>query len=237
MTQRDDKATYVREMFARIVDRYDLLNDLMTAGRHRYWKRVTARAAQPAGAVALDLGTGTGDIARRLAEDGARLVIAADFVPEMVAAAAGRTEQRQIAFSVADALALPFPDATFDCVTSGFLVRNVADRELAFREMWRVLEPGGRVVCLEASRRDDVIGRVLIGAFGIGARVLGRVVAGHAEAYAYLPDSAAAFANPTELAATMQRAGFTDVQYHSFGLGLIAIHRARKPEQQSGEGN
>jgi demethylmenaquinone methyltransferase/2-methoxy-6-polyprenyl-1,4-benzoquinol methylase len=219
-------------MFARIVDRYDLLNDLMTAGRHRYWKRVTARTAQPAGAIALDLGTGTGDIARLLAHDGARIVVAADFVPEMVEAAAGRTESGTITFTVADALALPFDDATFDCVTSGFLVRNVADREMAFREMLRVLKPGGRVVCLEASRRDDIIGRALIGAFGIGARLLGRVVAGHAEAYAYLPDSAAAFASPQELAATMQHVGFADVRYHPFGLGLIAIHRARRPDNE-----
>jgi demethylmenaquinone methyltransferase/2-methoxy-6-polyprenyl-1,4-benzoquinol methylase len=219
-------------MFTRIVNRYDLLNDLMTAGRHRYWKRVTARAALPAGSFALDLGTGTGDIAHLLAQGGARSVVAADFVSAMVEAAAARTNCDRIEFVVADALALPFDGETFDCVTSGFLVRNVADRELAFQEMFRVLKPGGRVVCLEASRRDDRIGRALIGGFGLVARLLGRAVAGDAEAYAYLPDSAAAFASPQELAATMHRAGFTNIQYRLFGLGQIAVHRARRPDDR-----
>lgn len=228
----DDKPAYVRTMFARIADRYDLLNDLMTAGRHRYWKRVAARAAEPAGAIALDLGAGTGDIARELVRRGAREVVAADFVPEMLAPAAERAAREgttNLRFAVADALALPFADASFDCVTSGFLVRNVADQERAFSEMCRVLRPGGRVVCLEASRRDGVVGQVLNAGFGVVARVLGQIVAHDRDAYSYLPDSAAHFASPAELAATMRKAGFTDIQYHPFGLGLIAIHRARRP--------
>lgn len=228
----DEKSAYVRTMFARIAGRYDLLNDLMTAGRHRYWKRVAVRAAEPDGAVALDLGSGTGDIARELARQGAREVVAADFVPEMLAPAVARAERdgdATLRFAVADALALPFADASFDCVTSGFLVRNVVDQERAFREMLRVLRPGGRVVCLEASRRDGALGRLLSGGFGVVARVLGQIVARDRDAYSYLPDSAASFASPTELAATMHRAGFSDIQYRTFGLGLIAIHRARRP--------
>ena len=232
VSRPDDKPAYVRTMFARIAGRYDLLNDLMTAGRHRYWKRVAARAAEPAGAVALDLGAGTGDIARELVRLGAREVVAADFVPEMLAPAverAAREGATNLRFAVADALALPFADASFDCVTSGFLVRNVADQEQAFREMLRVLRPGGRVVCLEASRRDGAVGRLLNTGFGVVARVLGQVVARDKDAYTYLPDSAAAFASPAELGATMQRAGFDRIQCHTFGLGLIAIHRARRP--------
>lgn len=224
-------------MFGRIVGRYDLLNDLMTAGRHRHWKRLTAEAADPAGAFALDLGSGTGDIARELARRGACHVVSADFVPAMLHLAASKARQHDIdsiTFTVADALALPFAEATFDCVTSGFLVRNTADPERAFREMYRVLKPGGRVVCLEAARRDDVIGRCLIAAFGVVARVLGHVVAGDPEAYTYLPGSAARFANPIELAAIMHRTGFQDVRYHLLGLGLIAIHRAQRPSSSSG---
>lgn len=229
-----DKPAYVRTMFARIAGRYDLLNDLMTAGRHRYWKRVAARAAEPAGAVALDLGSGTGDIARELVRHGAREVVAADFVPEMLAPAIERAERdgmTSLRFAIADALALPFADASFDCVTSGFLVRNVADQEQAFREMLRVLRPGGRVVCLEASHRDGVVGRVLNAGFGVVARLLGQIVARDKDAYSYLPDSAAAFASPAELAATMRRAGFAAIQCHTFGLGMIAIHRARRPDE------
>ena len=229
----EDKAIYVQSMFARIAGRYDLLNDLMTAGRHRYWKRVAARAAEPAGAVALDLGAGTGDIARQLVHLGAREVVAADFVPEMLAPAVERATREGVTnlrFAVADALALPFADESFDCVTSGFLVRNVTDQEQAFREMCRVLRPGGRVVCLEASRRDGLVGYVLSVGFGVVARLLGQIIARDKDAYAYLPDSAAAFASPAELAETMRRAGFVEIQYRTFGLGLIAIHRARRPD-------
>ena len=114
--------------------------------------------------------------------------------------------------------------APYRCVTSGFLVRNVADPERAFHEMYRVLKPGGHVVCLEATRRDDLIGRLLI-----ATRVLGRVAAGDPELYAYLPDSAARFASPVELAVIMHRAGFRHIQYRLLGLGLIAIHRVCRP--------
>lgn len=228
-----EKPAFVRTMFGRIAGRYDLLNDLMTAGQHRRWKRLTALAAAPSGADALDLGCGTGDITRELARLGARHVTGGDFTPEMLDIArdlAGRRGVQNVTFTIADALALPFPDASFDCVTSGFLVRNVADQELAFREMRRVLRPGGRVVCLEASRRDGLLGRALNAGFGVVARLLGRIVAGDADAYAYLPASAAAFASATELAATIQRAGFTRVRYRLLGFGMIAIHQAWKPE-------
>lgn len=228
---RPDHASSIHAMFTRIVGRYDLLNDLMTGGRHRHWKRAAVRAAEPEGAVALDLGTGTGDIARELVRQGARQVVAADFVPAMLEAAEAKARREgydTIRFATADALDLPFADESFDCVTSGFLVRNVSNPELAFLEMQRVLKPGGRVICLEASRRDDRLGQFLNRVFGISARVLGRVVAGDADAYAYLPDSVAGFATPDELAAVIQRAGFEKIQYRRFGSGLIAIHRARK---------
>jgi demethylmenaquinone methyltransferase/2-methoxy-6-polyprenyl-1,4-benzoquinol methylase len=218
-------------MFSRIVSHYDLLNDLMTAGMHRHWKRLAAQAAEPGGAFVLDLGTGTADIARELVRRGARSVVAGDFVAEMLEEAersARRHGIRAIQFVQADATDLPFADGVFDCVTSGFLVRNVVDPDLAFLEMHRVLRPGGRVVCLEATRRDDRIGRLLSGAFGVVARVLGRFVAGDAPAYSYLPDSAAGFASPEELATIIQRAGFERVQWRRLGFGLIAIHRARK---------
>jgi demethylmenaquinone methyltransferase/2-methoxy-6-polyprenyl-1,4-benzoquinol methylase len=227
----DAKATYVREMFSRIVGRYDLLNDLMTAGRHRAWKRIAVHAASPRGADALDLGCGTGDLTRELARQGARRVIGGDFVPEMLVAAEARARRAgliNVSFTVTDALTLPFADASFDCVTSGFLVRNVTDPALAFREMHRVLRPGGRVVCLEAARRDGPLGTLLHTGFNVSARILGRLVAGDGDAYAYLPRSAAAFANPHELAATIADTGFERVQYRTFALGLIAIHRATK---------
>lgn len=226
------KAIYVRAMFGRIVGRYDLLNDLMTAGQHRRWKRLAVRAAEPRDALALDLGCGTGDLTLELVRQGARLAIGGDFVLPMLAAArykSGSLQGQRLAFTVADATSLPFAGATFDCVTSGFLIRNVADADAAFREMCRVLKPGGRVVCLEASRRDGRAGRMLHAGFRLTARALGRVVARDAEAYAYLPESASSFSAPSELAEVMARAGFEDVRFRRLGLGLIAIHRGRRP--------
>jgi demethylmenaquinone methyltransferase / 2-methoxy-6-polyprenyl-1,4-benzoquinol methylase len=228
----ETKAVYVRAMFGRIVERYDLLNDLMTLGQHRRWKRLAVRAAEPRDALALDLGCGTGDLTLELARQGARLVVGGDFVLPMLAAARDKVVSRhgqRVAFTVADATSLPFAGATFDCVTSGFLVRNVVDVDAAFQEMRRVLKPGGRVVCLEASRRDGLAGRMLHAGFHLTARALGRIVARDADAYAYLPDSAASFSAPSELAEVMVRAGFEDVQFRRLGLGLIAIHRGRRP--------
>lgn len=223
------KAQYVRALFSHIVERYDLLNDLMTAGRHHQWRRAAARAALPAGALALDLGTGTGDLALELARQGARRVVAIDFVPAMVRAARRKAVRRGMAgihVLIGDALALPFPDQTFDCVTSGFVVRNVADPAAAFAEMYRVLRPGGRVVCLETSRPRARLTRVLIRAFGLLARLLGRLVARDVAAYGYLPASVATFADADELAALMQRAAFSSIRYRRVALGLVTIHRA-----------
>ena len=159
-------------------------------------------------------------------------MVGADFAPEMLLSARRKVDAQGLAdvvLAVADATRLPFADETFDCVSSGFLVRNVVDPAEAFREMWRVLKPGGLVVCLEASRRAGRTGAVLRGGFGLVARLFGRVVAGDAAAYGYLPDSAAAFASPAELAATMARAGFVEVRYSLLGCGMIALHRGRRP--------
>lgn len=232
--QRRAKAGSVRDMFGRIAGRYDLLNDLMTLGRHRAWKRATVAACAPRGAVVLDLGCGTGDLSRLLVQREARSVIGGDFTQEMLVEAERLAREADIPphrlrFTLADALDLPFSDSAFDVVVSGFLVRNVADRDLALREMYRVLQPGGRVVCLEASRRDGVVGRLLHGAFGISAPILGWLIARDRDAYRYLPDSAQHFASPPELAASFAAAGFHRVQWRSYGLGMIAIHRAWKP--------
>lgn len=226
------KAGYVRALFTRIVARYDLLNDLMTGGRHRRWKRLTARTAAPAGALALDLGTGTGDLALELARLGARRVVAVDFVPAMVAAARRKAVSQGaggIVMLVADALALPFADQTFDCVTSGFVIRNVSDPAAAFAETYRVLKPGGRVVCLETSRPHNPVTRLLMGGFGVTARLLGRLVARDVEAYGYLPASTATFVDADALSQLMRQAGFAGIRYQRRALGLVAIHAARRP--------
>lgn len=226
------KARYVNALFARIVARYDLLNDLMTAGLHRQWKQVATRLARPAGALALDLGTGTGDLARELVRQGARHVLAADFVPAMLRAARRKGPEGKpprIDFLAADALALPFRDRMFDCLTSGFLVRNVADLAAAFGEMYRVLTAGGRVVCLETSPGQGPLGGLPMRGFQTVAPMLGRVFARDAAAYTYLPSSAAEFTNPEDLAAIMRQAGFARVRYQPLALGLVTIHWGTRP--------
>ncbi|RIK46692.1 MAG: hypothetical protein DCC58_02410 [Chloroflexi bacterium] len=223
-------------MFAAIAPRYDLLNDLLTARRHRAWKRAAAAQAQPQGMRVLDLGSGTGDIARELLRAGAAQVVAADRVPDMLHLARTRStevrdprQRARLDYVVADALQLPFRDGAFQRVTCGFLIRNVPDVPLALSEMLRVLTPGGTVVCLEATRKDGPAGRVLHAGFSAQARLLGRLAAGAPDAYAYLPDSAAAFYSPAELVALLRSAGFIDVGYRCFGLGLVALHWGTKP--------
>ena len=149
-----EKARQVRGMFARIVRRYDLLNTLMSWGLDRRWRRFAVRAAGVNGLRVLDLATGTGELAFEAIRQGAGRVIGVDFTAEMLGVAAAKAARRRLKpapdWVVGDALALPFADASFDVVVNGFLLRNLADLELAFREMYRVLRPGGTAVCLDA---------------------------------------------------------------------------------------
>ena len=155
--QGQDRADYVQDMFARIAGRYDTMNRLMTFGQDVRWRQYVIRQANlPAGGRLLDIATGTGDIA----EEGQQQVpglraVGGDFTIEMMRAGKRLPGREAIRWVAADTLALPFPDATFDAVTSGFLMRNVIDVAGAFREQWRVTRPGGRVVVLESSPPKD----------------------------------------------------------------------------------
>jgi demethylmenaquinone methyltransferase/2-methoxy-6-polyprenyl-1,4-benzoquinol methylase len=225
----DEKARYVRGMFSRIAHRYDLMNVLMSFGQDAHWRKYVVRLASPIpGGLALDVGTGTGRIAQELARKGAR-AIAVDFTPGMMlqgrAEGVGRSEP--VYFAGADALNLPFPDATFSCITTGFMMRNVVDIEAAFREMRRVLEPGGRLVCLEVGRPRWAISRFF---HAIYTRkvvpILGRLVAGDADAYTYLPSSMGKFPSPDGLAGIMRAAGLRNVHFKQLTLGAVAVHHA-----------
>jgi demethylmenaquinone methyltransferase/2-methoxy-6-polyprenyl-1,4-benzoquinol methylase len=222
----------VRAMFDRIAGRYRLMNALMTFGRDRAWRRAAVEdAALPPGGRLLDLASGTGDIALEvLRQDPAARVIAADFSLEMMRVGRRRPGGGRIAWCAADALALPFADASFDAVTSGYLLRNVADRARAFREQARVVRPGGRVVCLDTSPPPPSPLRPL--ALLYLRRViplLGRLIAGDQSAYAYLSASTEGFKTPEELAATMREAGLVEVRYRRFMSGTIAVHVGMRP--------
>jgi demethylmenaquinone methyltransferase/2-methoxy-6-polyprenyl-1,4-benzoquinol methylase len=232
------KAEYVETMFDTIAPRYDLMNRLMTFGMDRRWRSyVVAQAAPPVGGSALDVATGTGDIAVALAKRiGPRgQVIATDFSQGMMRPGPGKAARAGVGgivrFMAADALDLPFPDGTFDCVTTGFAMRNVTDIERAFREMWRVTKPGGSVVCLEVTKPSlPPVRFVHQMYFNHIVPMLGRIVTGNGEAYRYLPESARNFPPPPALKAIMERAGLRDVRYRRLTLGTVAIHTGTKED-------
>jgi demethylmenaquinone methyltransferase/2-methoxy-6-polyprenyl-1,4-benzoquinol methylase len=223
----EEKYRYINGMFSRIAARYDLLNVLMSFGQDARWRRYVVRAARPSpGSLALDVATGTGLIAQQLARAGAK-VVGIDFTLAMMLQ--GRHEgvgsKEPVYFAGADALRLPFAEDTFSCVTTGFAMRNVIDIEGAFREMSRVVAPGGKVVCLEVGRPTWAVARAFH-AFYTGKVVplLGKLIAGDAEAYTYLPNSMRRFPAPDELARIMRAAGLRDVRYKQLTFGAVAVH-------------
>jgi demethylmenaquinone methyltransferase/2-methoxy-6-polyprenyl-1,4-benzoquinol methylase len=224
------KADFVRAMFARLARCYDFMNRLMTLGRDRAWRRYVARqAALPDGGLALDVATGTADLALALTQHYPHgRVVGVDFCPEMIevgqvkVATAGET---RIRFVIGDALQLPFTDGCFDAVTSGFALRNVADISWAFAEMGRVVKAGGRVVNLEITRPTLPVFRRLFHLYFYWlVPLLGRFIAGQGEAYHYLPHSLTHFLSPEELKAVMERAGLSKVWYRRLMLGAVAVH-------------
>ncbi len=232
-------AESVRAMFTRIAGRYDLMNSLMTGGRHHAWRRYAAATASsaPAGPI-LDLATGTADLAIAVqAASPGRKVIGADFSLGMLTEAqrklAGRPAPR-IPLLAADALALPFADKSFACVTSAFLLRNLGDLPTGLREMRRVTRPGGLVIALEIIR-PGVPGWDALFAlyFRRIVPLIGALIAGDRQAYTYLPKSVDRYLSPRALARLMTDLGFRDVTYRRYGLGAIALHVGRVPRSDA----
>jgi len=228
----DARARYVQGMFSRIAGRYDLMNRLMTAGQDKRWRRhVIHEARLPSGGRLLDIATGTGDIAlEALRQQPGIQAVGGDFTMEMMRAGAADPRRAGIRWVAADTLALPFPDETFDAVASGFLMRNVIDVAGAFREQVRVTRPGGRIVVLESSPpKRNLLQPFIRLHLNVIIPALGKVVAGDAEAYRYLPDSTQQFQDPESLARLMREAGMQDVTYRLYMFGTIAIHAGQKP--------
>jgi demethylmenaquinone methyltransferase/2-methoxy-6-polyprenyl-1,4-benzoquinol methylase len=223
----------VAAIFDEIAPVYDRMNTLMTLGLDGRWRRAAVDAAHlsPGDAV-IDVACGTGKLAGALAERVGPFgrVLAVDLAPGMIAEAEHQNPDLvQLEFTIADALALPVAEATFDAATIAFGLRNLPDYEAAFRELARVVRPGGWVVCLELSvPRPRVWGRFYHGVFQRSAPLLGSLF-GRRQAYSYLPQSLDGFPNPDELVRTMIRAGLVEVSYRRLALGAVALHRGRAP--------
>lgn len=228
-----ERARFVQKMFARISERYDLLNAVMSLGRDQSWRRLTAKMAAPSPvAFGLDVATGTGDLAVALAERSSR-VIALDFCAPMMKVGESKASfervKDKVAFITGDALKMPFPDNTFDCVTIGFGIRNIDPPLDAFKEMYRVVRQGGRVACLEIMRPSNgLIGGTYKVYMDMIIPSLGRLLSKDGEAYRYLSDSVFNFFRPNELKNVMQEAGLQDVRYVTLHLGALAIHVGEK---------
>ena len=223
-----DRAKYVQNMFTRIAGRYDLMNRLMTGGQDIRWrKRVIELARIKDHASFLDLGTGTGDLAREaLSAFPNAKVVAADFTLEMM-----RVGQKTspLNFSTADALRLPFNDSSFDAVVSGFLMRNVIDLQKALEEQYRVLKNGGRVVILDTTRpKKNLLSPFIWLHMHFIIPTLGGILTGSQDAYRYLPETTEGFVTAEELATRMAKAGFQNIGFQRYMFGTIAIHWGEK---------
>jgi demethylmenaquinone methyltransferase / 2-methoxy-6-polyprenyl-1,4-benzoquinol methylase len=220
----------VRVMFDRIAGSYDRLNSLMTAGLHRRWRELGVRLAHVgSGSSALDVCCGTGDFAFALKRVAGRegRVVGVDVSREMLDVAREKCGRNQlyVEFREADVLELPFRDGSFDACTVGFGIRNVADIERAFSEMKRVCRQGGHVVCLEITQpKSPVFKQFYQLWFDRAVPRLGRLAAGEAAAYSYLPASVRRFPGPDELRGIMEKAGLRGVLYDLLAGGIIALH-------------
>ncbi len=220
-----EHSRYVRDLFTRIAHRYDLMNRLMTGGQDIYWrKEVIQRAGLQRGSLLLDIGTGTGDLAREAARQFPQAeVFPADFTLRMM-----QVGQQRGVFdncSAADALMLPFPDYTFNAVVSGFLVRNVSNIEAALCEQFRVLKNGGRIVVLDTTRpQRNLLSPFIWMHMHVVIPLLGGLISGMRDAYTYLPETTEHFLTAETLAARMSAAGFKNVGFRRHMFGTIAIH-------------
>lgn len=221
----------VRVMFGRIVPRYDVMNRVMTAGQDASWRRLAAKVAVEDGAAhSLDVATGTGDLAMDLLRAGSGVVVGLDFVPEMIEAARRKShDDPRVSFMVGDAMRLPFESESFDACTVSFGLRNMADYQDAIAEMSRVLKQGGRLVCLELTPyRKPLLGRMFGWYFSTIVPLIGGILSGDREAYAYLPASVEGFPDANALAGMMANAGLSGVRWKLLGGGTVALHVGTK---------
>lgn len=233
----EEKAARVADVFHSVAAKYDVMNDLMSGGIHRLWKRFTIEASGVrAGHKVLDIAGGTGDLsyqfAKRVGATGQ--VILADINASMLGVGRDRLIDRGIAgnigFAQCDAQFLPFPDNTFDCITIAFGLRNVTDKDLALRSMQRVLKPGGRLLVLEFSKpQNDLLSKVYDTYSFKVLPFMGKLVTNDAESYRYLAESIRMHPDQETLKDMMDNAGFVRTEFHNMTGGIVALHKGIKP--------
>jgi demethylmenaquinone methyltransferase/2-methoxy-6-polyprenyl-1,4-benzoquinol methylase len=229
---RAEKKSRVREVFDSVAPRYDLMNDVMSFGLHRLWKRFTiGKTGLKPGQSALDVAAGSGDlsipIARRVGPKGR--VVVTDINREMLERGRDRMLDAGIAgntsYILADAESLPFADASFHCVTIGFGLRNVTDKDQALRSMFRVLKPGGRLLVLEFSRPHLGPLNAVYDAYSFSILPrMGELIAGDAASYRYLAESIRRHPDQETLKAMLQGAGFERCEVFDLSGGIVALH-------------
>ena len=233
----EEKAGRVADVFHSVAARYDVMNDLMSGGIHRLWKRFTIElsAARP-GQTILDIAGGTGDLTARFSRivGPAGKVVLADINASMLKVGRDRLLDRGIAGNVetvqADAQYLPFPDNTFDCITIAFGLRNVTDKDLALRSMLRVLKPGGRLLVLEFSKPQSKLLEKVYDQYSFRLLpFMGKLVADDADSYRYLAESIRMHPDQQTLKDMMGEAGFVDCEFHNMTGGIVALHKGIKP--------
>jgi demethylmenaquinone methyltransferase / 2-methoxy-6-polyprenyl-1,4-benzoquinol methylase len=229
---KQEKVKRVAEVFHSVADKYDVMNDLMSFGIHRIWKKITIEySSVRKGQKVLDLAGGTGDLTAKFSQlvGDSGLVVLADINESMLKV--GRDKLRDkglfknIEYVQANAEELPFADNYFDCITISFGLRNVTDKEKALRSIWRVLKPGGRLLILEFSKPQY---QILNKAYDLYSftmlPLMGKIVANDSESYRYLAESIRMHPDQNTLKRMMEDAGFVDVKYHNMTGGIVALH-------------
>jgi demethylmenaquinone methyltransferase / 2-methoxy-6-polyprenyl-1,4-benzoquinol methylase len=232
-----EQARRVREMFATIAARYDLLNHLLSVNVDKRWRRLVAKTLSATlsrrEARVLDVACGTGDLSLTLCKSGEARIVGVDFCRPMLAIAAHKVSKSGFSLPLVegDALALPFADRSFEAVTIAFGLRNLTSVESGFKEFFRVLKPEGKVAILEFSKPRPPLLRSLFSVYFTKLLpVLGGLISGSKSAYEYLPDSVSRFPDQNELSNLMTQAGFEEVVFRNLTGGIAALHVGTRPD-------